>query len=89
LRDLTDETKGHDVKKLLMVVLLLAGVVLVVKAIEMMEEWENLSEAEIRANLEEKLAPFVPPDRLAQIQDAIVCKLRQQGKLAADPPPGE
>jgi len=72
-----------------MVVLLLAGVVLVVKAIEMMKEWENLPEAEIRAKLEEKLAPCVPPDRLAQIQDAIVCKLRQQGKLAADPPPGE
>jgi hypothetical protein len=76
-------------KKLLLIVVLLAGVVLVVKAIEMMKQWESLTETEVRAKLEEKLGPYLPSDRLTQIQDEVVAKMRERGKLADGVAPSE
>ncbi len=68
-------------KNLVMLALLVALAMLVVKAMEMMKEWEGLPEAEVRARLERKLAPYVPPEQLTEILDGVVTKMRQRGKL--------
>ena len=52
-------------------------------------EWQGLTESEVRAKLEHKLSDRVPEEKLGQIQDNVVTKMREMGKLAEEPAPAE
>jgi hypothetical protein len=49
------------------------------------EEWKDLSEPEVRGKLHDKLGTKVPEDKLEQIGDKVVGKMRETGRLRDDP----
>ena len=73
--------------RLLIIVALIAVIlkVLAPKAANMKEEWQGLTEAEVRDKLDSKLSRArVPQDKLAVIQDKVVDKMRSTGALKED-----
>lgn len=69
-------------KKMFKIGLLAAAVGTVYKVISAKkEEWNNLSEAEVRGKLSDKLSSKVPDDKLQLIGDKVVGKMRDRGRL--------
>lgn len=51
---------------------------------EKKQEWEGLSEPEVRTKLDAKLGDRVPPEKLGPIQDKVVEGMRSAGVLRED-----
>jgi hypothetical protein len=45
------------------------------------QEWQGLSEPEVRSKLDDTLGSRVPPEKLDEIQDKVVGKMREHGVL--------
>jgi len=45
------------------------------------QEWQGLSEPEVRSKLDNTLGSRVPPEKLGEIQDKVVGKMREHGVL--------
>jgi hypothetical protein len=45
------------------------------------QEWQGLSEPEVRSKLDSTLGTRVPPEKLDEIQDKVVGKMREHGVL--------
>lgn len=45
------------------------------------QEWQGLSEPEVRSKLDDTLGTRVPPEKLGEIQDKVVGKMREHGVL--------
>jgi len=77
--------------KKLIKLLLIAGIILTL--VKLMQQkkaaWEGLTETEVRDKLESKLATRVPSEKLTDIQDKVVAKMRDHGKLADAPEEAE
>lgn len=73
--------------KKLVKLLLIAGIILaLVKLLQQKKEaWEGLTETEVRDKLDAKLSARVPSEKLTNIQDKVVAKMRDHGKLADEP----
>jgi hypothetical protein len=77
-------------KKLLKLVLVVGGIAAVAKVVTAKKaEWQGMSEASVRAKLDEKLPDKVPADKRAEIADKVVGKMREKGVLAEDAPVAE
>lgn len=44
-------------------------------------EWDDLTEDQVRDKLQSKLSGRVPPEKLDDIQDKVVGKMKSRGKL--------
>ncbi len=77
--------------KKLVKLLLIAGIILaLVKLLQQKKEaWEGLTETEVRDKLDAKLSARVPSEKLTNIQDKVVAKMRDHGKLADEPEESE
>lgn len=73
--------------KNLVKLLLIAGIILaLVKLVQKQKRaWEGLTETEVRDKLESKLSARVPSEKLTNIQDKVVAKMRDHGKLVDAP----
>ena len=69
--------------KKLIKLLLIAGIILALVKLTQHKKaaWEGLTETEVRDKLESKLAARVPSEKLTDIQDKVVAKMRDHGKL--------
>lgn len=77
--------------KKLIKLLLIAGIILaLVKLVQHKKEaWVGLTETEVRDKLESKLSARVPSEKLTNIQDKVVAKMSDHGKLADEPEDSE
>ncbi|MBT8211687.1 MAG: hypothetical protein KJN71_00945 [Acidimicrobiia bacterium] len=55
---------------------------LVVKGLEAKKEWTGLTETELRTKLSDKIGDKVPDDKLEEISNKVVDKMRDTGRLA-------
>lgn len=53
------------------------------------EEWQGLSEPEVREKLGNTIGDRVPPEKLGEIQDKVVDKMRTHGVLREEDGSGE
>ncbi len=63
---------------------LVTGVVKMVSAQK--AEWQGLSESQVRSKLHDKLDDRMPADKVDEIGDKIVGKMRERGVLGEDEP---
>ena len=72
-------------KKFLKIALVIGGIAAVAKLVgAKRSEWEGLTEAEVRAKLDQKLPSRIPADKQAAVADKIVAKMRARGALSED-----
>ena len=67
-----------------LIVALVAGVTKMVSTQK--AEWQGLTEAEVRDKLHTKLDTKMPPDKVDQIGDKVVEKMRQRAVLGEETP---
>ena len=72
-------------KKLIRLALLAALAFGVYKLMEEKKNWTGLTEDEARAKLNEKLSPRVPAEKLDQITDQVIDKMKDRGVLRTEP----
>jgi len=72
-------------KKLLFVAVL-GGVVAMIakKASQQREEWHDISEADARSKLGDRLPSRMPEEKRAEVTDKIVDKMRERGVIVDD-----
>lgn len=72
-------------KKLFRLALLAAIAFAIYKMLEEKKNWEGLTEDEARDKLNEKLGTRVPAEKLDQVTDQIVGKMKARGVIRAEP----
>jgi hypothetical protein len=69
-------------KKLLLLVLLVAVIGAIAKAVESQKkEWTGLTESQARAKLNKRIGNRMPAERKAQVTDRVVAKMKSHGHL--------
>ncbi len=75
-------------KKLVKIALIIGGVTLATKIIAAKKaEWQGLTESEAREKLASKMAGRVPDEKVAEIADKVVSKMRERGVIRDDEEP--
>jgi len=72
-------------KRLLFVAVIIGVVAMIAKkASKQREEWHDISEADARSKLDERLPNRMPDEKRAEVTDKIVDKMRERGVIVDD-----
>jgi len=72
-------------KKLLKLAIVVGAITVAAKMVAAKkEEWEGLTEPQVREKLDSKLPNRVPTEKRSEIADKVVSKMRDRGVLADD-----
>jgi len=72
-------------KKLIGVALIVGAIATAAKLMaSKKEEWQGLSEAEVRQRVEQRMPGRVPDEKRAAVADKVVSKMRERGVLAEE-----
>jgi hypothetical protein len=72
-------------KRLLFVAMIIGALTLIAKkASQQREEWHDISEADARSKLDQRLPSRMPEEKKAEVTDKIVDKMRERGVIIDD-----